>query len=70
MNDFFSLPGYKEKLLQEIKVHLGDGEYWSECFENLSCQDYSLLRSAFKDLKEREMILVSGRITRLIFCVS
>ena len=56
MNDFSSLPEYEEKLLREIKAHLGDGEYWSERFENLSCQGDFLLRSAFKDLKDREMI--------------
>lgn len=56
MNNFSLLPEYEERLLQEIRAHLGDGKYWSERFENLSCQDDALLRSAFKDLKDREMI--------------
>ena len=56
MNNFSPLPEYEERLLREIKTHLSDREYWSKRFENLSRQDDSLLRSAFKDLKDREMV--------------
>ena len=56
MNDFLSLPEYEEKLLQEIKAHLVDGQYWPKRFDGLSFQEDALLRSAFKDLKDREMI--------------
>ena len=56
MNNFAPLPEYEERLLREIKTQLSDREYWSKRFENLSRQDDSLLRSAFKDLKDREMV--------------
>lgn len=56
MNVFSLLPECEERLLQKTKAHLGDKEYWYERFESLSFQEEALLRSAFKDLKAREMI--------------
>ena len=47
-----------EQLLNEIKKHIHESEYWANKFSMLNSKGNTILRGCFKELKDKQMISV------------